>query len=111
LCSLRAFAGIARRRTFRAIIASIAVGVARALSPWCKIEAPAATASPTAATTRRRMRLPRVMVHIHGIRPVVITATGFDSLHGTEFVIFMFILMFISVLTGDYMCVASGETV
>jgi L-asparagine transporter-like permease len=51
----------------RAIIASIAVGVARALSPWCKIEAPAATASPTATTTRRRMILPRVMVRFHGI--------------------------------------------
>jgi hypothetical protein len=74
---------MAKRRAFRAIIASIAVGVARALSPWCKIEAPAATASPTAASTRRRMRLPRVMVRFYGIRVVVIAATDFDLPHCT----------------------------
>ena len=78
LCSLRAFAGIARRRAFRASIASIAVGVARALNPLCKIEAPAATARPTASTTRRRMRVPRFIITFHGSRALLMPATGFD---------------------------------
>jgi hypothetical protein len=62
LCSLRAFAGIARWRAFRASIASIAVGVARALKPLCSIETPAPIASPAASTNRRRIRFQRFMI-------------------------------------------------
>ena len=78
LCSLRAFAGIARWRAFRASNASIVVGVACALKPLCSIETPAPIASPAASTSRRRIRFQR-----HDRRMVadrlLTTATDFDA--------------------------------
>lgn len=47
------------RRALYASIASICVGLERALNPLCKTEAAAAIPSPAATTTIRRNRLPR----------------------------------------------------
>jgi len=65
LCSLRTPAGMDRPRAFRANIASIAVGVARALRPSCSSETPAAIASPAASTTSRRIRFLRFMFRFY----------------------------------------------
>src|SRR5450631_2118238 len=83
---LRAPAGIARPRALRANMASIAVGVARALRPSCSIETPAAIASPAASTKSRRIRLARFMFRFYGSRAVFATATPLTLRRRQKFV-------------------------